>query len=487
MRLDPTHVVAVRSLAAAQAVMDAPNPHFGLTSSELVASPVYQALASLFAGMGLDADNQGKSQWNPLRSVLAPGERVVIKPNLVFHEHYRGGRLHGVVTDPRLIRAMADFVFRAIGADGQLVIGDAPLQSANWGLLCERTGLSALPDFYAKQGLRCELRDFRTVASTTEGGLKLHLRRLAGDPGGYRPVNLGTASMHAGRAWENLRVTNYDPAAMQSHHNATRHEYLVSGSLLAATTVINMAKLKTHRKSGLTGPLKNLVGINGCKDWLPHHTKGSKARGGDEYSTEARWKQLSTWLVEHEETSSNQIVKRTWNALRKTVWFAGKRLAADSSWEGSWHGNDTLWRTILDLNRAATYASPDGVLHSSPQRRFFVVVDALLAGEGEGPMAPSPSPIGVLLGGITPAAVELAAARLAGWPAARLPLVVNAFEPHQYPLADFSQDRVQLRAIEASGCSLTDADFSAFVRHLAPCQCWQGLFADASARLAHAS
>jgi uncharacterized protein (DUF362 family) len=452
---------------------------FGLTTAEVITSPVYRSLVDLFSAMGLDADRVGTSKWNPLQDLLSPGERVLIKPNLVFHEHYKGGLLHGVVTDPRLIQAMADFVFRAIGPEGMLVIGDAPLQSANWPVLCERTGLSLLPDFYARQGLRCELRDFRTVGTTNRSGLKLDLKRLTGDPGGYAPVDLGAHSAHQGRPWETMRVTNYDPATMRTHHNGARHEYLISGTLLQSTTVINMAKLKTHRKAGLTGPLKNLVGINGCKDWLPHHTKGSVQEGGDEYSGRAFWKQLSTWLVEREETSVHDGAKRAWNTLRKSVWIAGKRLASDTSWEGSWHGNDTLWRTIVDLNRAARFADADGVLHPAPQRKFFVIVDALLAGEGEGPMAPSPAPMGVLLGGLNPAAVELIATRLAGWPERRLPLVLSAFARHVYPLTGFGPEEVKVTAYEtdarSGGTDLKAVEFDAVVRHLKPCQNWQAL------------
>lgn len=398
MRLDPQQVTVVRSRAAAEAVMAPPPAQYGIVSPEVTVSPVYQSLLRLLLGMGLDAARFGGDEWNPLGALLSPGERVVIKPNLVFHEHYKGGQLHGVVTDPRLIRAAADLVFRAIGPEGHLTIGDAPLQSADWSILCERTGLGQLPDFYARRGLRCELRDFRTVESRSHKGLKLNVRCLQGDPEGYRAVNLGSASMHQSREWRQFRVTNYDPTTMRTHHNAEQHEYLVSGSLLAATTVINIAKLKTHRKSGLTGPLKNLVGINGCKDWLPHHTKGSKAEGGDEYSRPATWKRLSTWLVEREETAGAAALKQSWNVLRRGLWVTGKKLTSDHTWEGSWYGNDTLWRTILDLNRAALYADANGTLQATPQRKFLVLVDALLAGEGEGPMAPSPVPMGVLLG-----------------------------------------------------------------------------------------
>ncbi|MBK5291197.1 MAG: DUF362 domain-containing protein, partial [Acidobacteriia bacterium] len=117
-------------------------------------NPVYAALRSLLALMGLDAERFGRADWNPLGSLLKGGQRVVVKPNLVFHKHYKGGSLHTVVTDPRLIRAVCDYVFQAIGEKGEIILGDAPLQSADWDALIEETGLELLPGFYRDFGLR---------------------------------------------------------------------------------------------------------------------------------------------------------------------------------------------------------------------------------------------------------------------------------------------------------------------------------------------
>ena len=81
-----------------------------------------------------------------------------------------------------------------------------------------------------------------------------------------------------------FRVTMYDHRLMQAHHDQRKHEYLVSNSVLDADLIINLAKLKCHSKAGITGALKNLVGINGHKEYLPHHTNGSPAEGGDQYA-----------------------------------------------------------------------------------------------------------------------------------------------------------------------------------------------------------
>ena len=58
-----------------------------------------------------------------------------------------------------------------------------------------------------------------------------------------------------------------------------RNEYLLSETVLSADLVVNLPKLKTHKKTGVTLALKNLVGINGDKNLLPHHCVGSPDAG----------------------------------------------------------------------------------------------------------------------------------------------------------------------------------------------------------------
>jgi len=443
-----------------------------------LANPVYALVRRLFQAMGLDAARAGTPHWNPLSEILRPGQQVLVKPNLVHHQHYRGGQLHWLVTDPRLIRAVCDYAFLAVGREGHVIVGDAPLQSADWDSLVRETRIERLPVFYASHGYRLSLRDFRTLRTIDRRGMKCDPTPLAGDPAGYRAVDFGADSCHAGRDWRRFRVTNYNPHTMREHHNATRHEYLVAGSVLSSPVVINLPKLKTHRKSGLTGPLKNMVGINGCKDWLPHHSSGSERDGGDEYGGRSTWKRLSSWLVEREETSGHIARKLSWHAARRVVYGLGTMIATDRSWEGSWGGNDTLWRTIVDLNRAALYADAEGALHATPQRTMFTIVDAMLAGEGEGPMAPEPVPMGCLLASSHPLAAELAAARLACWPESALRHIGGAFQWKRYPLAAFRREELDLDAYELRGERLEPCAWESLSRFLRPTSGWSHIRPD---------
>ena len=128
---------------------------------------------------------------------------------------------------------------------------------------------------------------------------------------------------------------------------------------------------------------------------------------------------------------------------------ASKALAEDPFFEGSWWGNDTLWRTVLDLNRALVYADVGGVLRNRRQRRVFFLTDGIIAGEGEGPVDPDPKPIGVLLGAASAAVVDVVMARLMGFDFRKIPSVREAFRIPELPLTEVSPEEIEI----ISNCS----------------------------------
>src|SRR5687768_12052354 len=112
--------------------------------------------------------------------------------------------------------------------------------------------------------------------------------------------------------------------------------------------------------------------------------------------------------------------------------------------EGSWSGNDTIWRTCLDLNRVLLYGRADATLADGPQRRVLHVVDAVVAGQGNGPLAPQPLDLGLLLAGENAAAVDYVGALLLGYDPGRVPLVRHAFGGFRWPLTNFAPEGVSL-------------------------------------------
>jgi len=89
---------------------------------------------------------------------------------------------------------------------------------------------------------------------------------------------------------------------------------------------------------------------------------------------------------------------------------------------GGWYGNDTLWRTVHDLVDIARNCDVGGARRSRP-RPILTLVDAIVAGEGCGPLKPRPRDCGCLVWGEDPGAVDIACAGLMGFDWRRIPLL----------------------------------------------------------------
>jgi uncharacterized protein (DUF362 family) len=438
----------------------------------------YGAVREFLYLAGFDSSNYGRAEWNPWCELIKPGDKVVIKPNLVLHENHNGGSIECVVTHGSLIRAVVDYVLIALKGSGSVVIGDAPLQSCQFKLLRRIAGLDELMAYYENHSdIPVSLVDFRCEHAIMTHGRRMVVKveKGAGDPYGYRRIDFGERSLLApvSHRSSRFRVTNYDPILMSQHHNREKNEYLVSGSVLSADVVISMPKMKTHRKAGVTGALKNSVGINGHKDWLPHHTKGSVSSGGDEYANPSLLKSAQVAVAETKDVVESRAAKEILALASYLLHGAGKRLAKDPYFEGSWHGNDTIWRTVLDLNRALVFADRDGVLHDTPQRRTFFLLDGIIAGDGEGPLEPDPRPLGLLIGGYEAPVADLAMARLMGFDYRLIPTVREAFRVETLPLTAIAPEEVKIvsNSTRLNSLRLTETGFSFAFR---PSLGWQG-------------
>ena len=187
--------------------------------------------------------------------------------------------------------------------------------------------------------------------------------------------------------------------------------------------IINLPKLKTHKKTGVTLALKNMVGINGDKNWLPHHCAGSVPEGGDEFPGGALIDRTRSRLTEWARVL---LAKNLGKTLIKTYRRAEIKARGDDFIRaGNWHGNRTTWRMCCDLNRCVYYSDAQG-LHldaEEPVRRVLTILDAIVAGDMNGPLAPRDVPLGVVLASLDPVALDLAAIRLMGFDETRVPKV----------------------------------------------------------------
>jgi hypothetical protein len=116
----------------------------------------------------------------------------------------------------------------------------------------------------------------------------------------------------------------------------------------------------------------------------------------------------------------------------------------DPYFEGSWYGNDTIPRTIIDINKIIFYADKNGVLRDKIQRKMFILVDAIIAGEGEGPLKPSPKKCGLIVGGFNPVAVDLVCCRIMGFDHMKIPVFKYALNAKKYRLFNGKPEEIKI-------------------------------------------
>ncbi len=435
---------------------------------------IYSAVRGLFGQMQMDSGHFNSPSWNPLEKIVTPGNTVILKPNFVRHYNPIGD-LDCLFTHGSVIRAILDYVFIALKGEGKIIIGDAPLQNCDFDKLIEFAGIDKIISFYNQQSsVKLELMDFRLAGSIKYKSGFIFRKDLNGDPSGYLAVDLKMDSelFAISRDFEKYRVTNYDKCEMVKHHNREKNEYLIPKTVLEADVIINIPKLKTHRKAGITCALKNLVGINGCKDWLPHHRFGSTEEGGDEYLYRSFRKNIATVLYEKKDVLKNRYAAMVLMFLIRAIEISARIVPyKDPYREGSWYGNDTLPRTIADLNRIAMYADKQGRLHNAIQRKNFILVDAVIAGEKEGPMDPSPKHCGLMVAGLNPVLVDLICSTIMGFD-------YNKIAQFKYALKEGKQMLLQERPENiVSGAytyqSLNDI-YKAFGEQFTPTKGWVG-------------
>lgn len=390
-----------------------------------------QALRRLFVLWELDPENPF-GQWLP------PGGRAVIKPNWVHDTNPEEAGIDALVTHASLIAYVMAFAARALGNSGEICVGDAPLQSADFANLLHLSRIAEVVEQCRSRhpGIRFSVEDWRLTtfdpAARRPGNAPS--ASAAADPGSYRLIDLGTSSFLedlASRS-DDFRVTCYPPRLMQEHHRPGTHEYLVSKRVVEADLVVNLPKMKTHIKAGLTGALKNLVGINGHKEYLPHHVRGAFAEGGDCYMRGNRMRKWYDAAYDRYWERYAQLPamrRRLESFMLSSLWRGSRLLGGDSISAGSWMGNETVWRMTLDLNSLA-YAGP------SAAKKIITIVDGIVAGEGEGPLRPRARRLGLLAGGENPAYVDAVLSRLMGYNPTRIPTVYNAIYHRKSPFAE---------------------------------------------------
>ena len=412
---------------------------------------VRECLERLLYQLGLDRSNYGSARWNPLKEIIEKGDRVLLKPNLIRQSHLLNPAWEHVITHGAVVRAVVHYVFKALSGTGEIIIADGPQIDSDYDKIYEVLRFGELKQHYQREhGYPLTFLDLREERWVTKDEVIVERIKLPGDPAGYVEFDLADGSEFVGHQSSGKYYgADYDFRQTQDYHSNGRNRYRLSRTALEADVFINLPKLKTHKKTGVTLSLKNLVGIHGDRNYLPHHTLGTPREGGDEFKSDDLKSALQSRVTQRFKRALTQrggtggTVVRAVKRMGYQVFGSTEEVIRS----GNWYGNDTTWRMALDINKLLFYGSADGTFHNHPEkRRYLTIVDGIIAGEGNGPMAPDPKPCGVLVGGFNPVAVDTVCATLMGFDYQRLPVVARAWQSRHLPLVDYTPEEIDCRS-----------------------------------------
>lgn len=412
-------------------------PEYPLSTETDRTNKIYGMVRRLLYQLGLDKENFGSRSWNPFKEIIKEGNTVVIKPNLVKHAHPLGEEgVKSMITHGSVLRPIVDYVYIALKGKGKIIVCDTPLEKADFEQMMGLTGITDFADYLRdRYDYPIEVLDLRRYRSYPLPGDKWKYDSLKGDPDGYVRVDLGKESEFseldtepqnyhtlADHSVKHHKPFTKDMGKTNEYHNSNKHEYVISKTILNADVIICVPKLKTHGKAGVTLNLKNIIGIVPDKIYLPHHRPGMPPHGDafpappeKSYVRKRSLRIFTSGLI-------SKLIGYRITEILKNSWamkYYDKLFSTDDNYKpiewGGWYGNDTLWRTILDLNKIAIYCDTEGNLHKDPQRKYFSIVDGIIGQEGDGPMAGDPVNASILIGGFNPVAVDTISAVIMGF------------------------------------------------------------------------
>jgi uncharacterized protein (DUF362 family) len=411
------------------------------------------------------------------KEMICRNDTVALKPNWIQHSHHDNPReWEALITHRSVITSVLEHVLTALNGSGRVIIADGPHTDASWDRIMDRMAPNLWKSMGDDTGVEVEITDLRDTEWITEGGVIKGRREKAGDPLGSTVVDLGEKS----EFWEHKPSgmgyygADYNCQETNDVHNRKCNKYKVSKSIIEADVFINLPKLKTHKKAGITCSLKNLVGISTYRNWLPHYTMGTPEQDGDQFpDSKVRAKaeiylmsQIKSFIYSHPNFGS---------MFAKLINTLGKRIFGDTKAimrSGNWYGNDTIWRTVLDLNKILLYANPDGSMRepfTSNAKRYLTIVDGIIGGEGDGPLAPDRVESGVLIGGTNAVAVDCVCAKIMGFDYKKIPMIYRAYNIKHFPLVDFEYKGIEVISNEERFhgvlSQLNDEDMFTFKPH----------------------
>lgn len=400
---------------------------------------VYRMIREIFIANNMDWENINTNKWNPLGKYIIPNSTVLIKPNLVMNcntaEKDVQRQLDCLITHPSVVRCLFDYVYIALKGKGKIIVADAPVQNCNFEKLLEESGYGELFCYLKKKetaDLTVITADLRDTMLCLSNGNIIQCKNKHNRYKGIVVDLKETSYFQEIKDKRRLRVTNYAAKDTVEHHNKGKNEYCISEVVLDADVIINIPKPKTHRIAGYTAALKNMIGVNTKKEYLPHHRQGMKKDGGDECTENhkmlkymnTKGNDLKNWALKHQYDHIKNIANEFSRKLGRILDCKEE----NRKQFGMWYGNDTIWRTILDVNHIVYYYGKDRVMHEEKQRTVLHFGDMIVCGDKDGPLHPSYKKVGGILFSDNPVEFDCCVVKLMGFDCKKFPTLANALE-----------------------------------------------------------
>ncbi len=377
-------------------------------------------------------------------------KKIVLKPNWVRDAHLeRPGHWDYVITHPTVISAVLKKVLELMPPGGRVSIIDGPEFSSSFEKLMSYYPVTEWKKSAAVKNIEVEIIDLRDEIWEDNGNVVTKRTKNAGDFRGSTQVDLYDELSEFFRhvkskkgyygADSNISETN-------NAHNGHNNLYRVSKTVIECDLFINLPKLKTHKKSGITCCLKNLVGINTYRNFLPHCSLGLKEEGGDQFFLSGTKQKIEGKLMPlvHQYIRTSPALSRIFSP----VMSLGKKIFGNNKQTirgGAWYGNDTIWRMILDINKVLLYSHPDGSLKdnaTSNRKAYLAIVDAVLCGEGNGPKIPDPKKLNYIIQGSNATTVDAVCSELMGFDYNKIPIIKNSFKIQNFPVVNCTENDI---------------------------------------------
>lgn len=218
----------------------------------------------LFTDMKYDVSNiQRIIEETHALDVIEPGNKVLIKPNFVQEKHDHSEDWDYVITHPAVMTAVIKAVCEKLQNNGELIIADAPMTPTRFDALIRHFPVQDWKALCDERGITFQLIDLRDEEwFNASNGIILRSQKLPGDPLGKVMCNLkDDISEFYGKQTgaQGYYGADYDIKETNAAHNGSDNWYSVSKTVISADVFINVPKLKSHKKAGMTCCLKNLV------------------------------------------------------------------------------------------------------------------------------------------------------------------------------------------------------------------------------------